>query len=262
MSIADAEPEDAPILAEISKRAFETDIEVGSKVKGGPRGYDSVKEHRRHTQSDWLDYIKYLYDGRIVGGMRVYRANDNGQYDIMGVFVDPEYHRKGIASTAFHLVMQRYSDARLWTLDTPEWNIRTRNLYGEKLGFVEKGLLRWEQDFDLIYYELLVDESYVHPITPIHELREDQRSVTVEAEVDSLGNIRKVYSKRDGKNHIVAEATLRDDTGSIVLTLWDDFIRQVKKGERIRIERGYTSLYQKSVFLNVGRYGRIIILTG
>ncbi len=31
-------------------------------------------------------------------------------------------------------VFQSFPDAKVWTLDTPEWNLRTRHFY-EKLGF-------------------------------------------------------------------------------------------------------------------------------
>ncbi len=261
VTIVDAQPEDAPLLAEISKRAFESDIEVGASAKGGPQGYDSKTAHRRDVESDYLDYIKILFNGELVGGMRVFRANDAGQYDIWGVFVDPEYHRRGIASRAFRLVMDRYPEAKIWTLDTPEWNVRTRRFYQDKLGFAKRGILRWEQDFDLIYYELLVDETYEHPLTPLAELVDGLKGLAVEGLVTSVGNIKKVYSKRDGKNHMVAEAGLQDGTGTATLTLWDDFIRQVRKGERVRIERAYTSMYDKELFLNVSRYGRLVILT-
>ena len=259
IEIANASPEDASALAKISKRAFESDTEVGATKKGGPSGYASVSAHRQDTLSPYLDYFKVLLDGKIVGGMRVRRANDVGQYDIWGVFVDPDYHRQGIGTKAFHLIMKRYDDAKLWTLDTPEWNVRTRAFY-ERMGFVQKGVLRWEEDFELIYYELLIDKSYEHPLTAIDGLDDGMNHLCVEARVISVGNIRKVYSKKDGKKHLVAEALLRDGTGEIALVLWDEFVRQAKKDELVRVEGGYTREFQGELSLNASRYGRIIIL--
>jgi GNAT superfamily N-acetyltransferase len=259
IEIADALPEDASVLAKISKRAFESDIEVGATKKGGPAGYASVAAHRQDTLSTYLDYIKILLDDKIAGGMRVHKANDAGQYDIWGVFVDPDYHRQGIGTKAFQLVMKRYDDARVWTLDTPEWNVRTRAFY-EGMGFVQKGVLRWEEDFELIYYELLIDESYEHPLVRIADLEDGMSHLSVEAKVLSIGNIRNVYSKKDGKKHLVAEALLRDKSGEVPLVLWDEFIRQVRKDELIRVEGGYTREFQGRLSLNASRYGRIIIL--
>ena len=66
--------------------------------------------------------------------MRVYKMGE-GHYEIFGVFIDPDYHRRGIGAKSFDLVLKRYPDGKRWTLDTPDWNIRTKNFY-EKLGFV------------------------------------------------------------------------------------------------------------------------------
>ncbi|MHA2351269.1 MAG: hypothetical protein ACXADL_16755 [Candidatus Thorarchaeota archaeon] len=41
-----AQPEDAEILTEISKRAFDSDIEVGAPGPGGPPDYDSERIQR------------------------------------------------------------------------------------------------------------------------------------------------------------------------------------------------------------------------
>lgn len=260
VEIAKADLQDAAKLAGISKRAFESDIEVGADKKGGPKGYDSVTAHRRHIESNYVEYIKILYGGEIVGGVRIFRADEFGQYDIWGLFVDPDYHRRAIASKALELVMKRYDDSKIWTLDTPKWNSRTKRFYEEKFGFQSKGILRCEQDFDLIYYELLVDDSYERPLKKIGNLEDGMQQLNVEAEVLSLGNIRKVYSKKDGKKHLVAEARISDETGEIDMVLWDNMIRQVRTGERIRAERAYTSVFRKELQLGVSRYGRIIIL--
>jgi GNAT superfamily N-acetyltransferase len=257
---ADVEVADAPRLAKISKRAFDSDIDVGAKTKGGPVGYDSVEHHKHHAESDYVDYLKILKDGEIVGGLRVFKADGAGQYDIWGLFVDPDLHRQGIAMKAMKLTMERYEDAKLWTLDTPEWNKRTRQFYEEKFEFVQKGIMRWEKEFDLIYYELLVDDSYRRDLTRIGKLENDMSRISVEGTVLSLGNIREVYSSRDGKKHSVADVRLQDETGEVSLILWDGFIRQVRKGERIRVERGYINSFRGQIQLNVSRYGRIIIL--
>ena len=147
IEVVKVSPEDAEVLADISKRSFESDVDVGSSVKGGPLGYDSVEVHRNHATRSRLDYLKVLYDGKIVGGMRVYKMGP-GHYEIMGVFIDPDFHRKGIGKKSFGMILGMYPDAKKWTLDTPDWNIRTKNFY-EQLGFVQYGVMRWETDFEL-----------------------------------------------------------------------------------------------------------------
>ena len=258
IEVLDALPEDAEILADISKRAFESDIEVGSSVKGGPMGYESVEVHRRDTKRDWLNYLKVLYNGRILGGMRVYKMHP-GHYEIMGVFVDPDYHRKGIGQRSFEIVMEMYPDAMKWTLDTPDWNIRTKNFY-EKLGFVQYGVMRWEPDFELRAYELLLDPDFTRDVTSIGELVDGMKQVTVEGTVDEIPPARNVVSKKDGKTHRIADARLSDETGSVKLVLWNDAIRQVNLSERIMVEKGYTTSFREEIQLNLSRFGRLIIL--
>jgi replication factor A1 len=68
---------------------------------------------------------------------------------------------------------------------------------------------------------------------------------------------RQITSRTDGSNHRVAEALVGDDTGCILLTLWDNMIDEVAANDKIKIENGYVSLFKGSMRLNVGRYGKI-----
>lgn len=251
-------PEDAEVLAEISKRAFNSDIRVGASGEGGPYGYDLVDIHRKDTERDWLDYLKVLYDGIIVGGMRVYRRG-KGEYEIMGVFIDPDYHRKGIGKKSFEIVLDMYPSAKRWTLDTPDWNIRTKNFY-EKLGFVQYGVMRWESDFELRAYELILEEGFQPECTPISDLSDGAKDVLVRGKIIDIDDRREVTSKKDGKTHHVADAKLADETGAIKLVLWNDMIRQVNQGESVLVDRGYVTSFRDVAQLNVSQFGRIVIL--
>ena len=253
-----AAPEDADILADISKRAFDSDIEVGAPGPGGPPGYDSVEEHRRDAENERLDYIKVLYEGKIVGGLRVWRVGPGHRY-IYGVFVDPDYHKHGIGTKSFEMVKAKYPDAKIWTLDTPEWNVRTKAFY-EKIGFIQKGVLRWEPEFELRYYELITDDSYELGNTVIRDLEDGMKKVIVEGTIDDFNEPQEVVSRKDSKTHQVMDTVLSDDTGSVKLVLWNEHIRQVKPGERVRIMPGYTNSFRGELQLNVSKWGQIIIL--
>ncbi len=253
-----AEPEDAEILADISKRAFDSDIEVGAPGKGGPPGYDSVENHRDAIESTAFDYLKILYDEKIVGGTSVFKMTDH-HYEAFNVFIDPDYHRKGIGTQSFELIKARYPEAKKWTLDTPVWNTRTK-LYYEKLGFKQYGVFRWAPAFELRAYQLVLDPDYEDRITRIADVAEGSQRYIVEGTVDGISDSREVFSRKDGKYHQVAEATLRDDSASIKLVLWDDMIRQVRVDERVRVETAYVSTFRDEMQLNVSKYGRIAIL--
>jgi replication factor A1 len=183
----------------------------------------------------------------------------SGHYYIYGVFIDPEYHRRGIGVGSFELVTQRYPDAKKWTLDTPEWNVRTKRFY-EKIGFVQKGILRWEPDFDLRFYEMITDDSYSLELTKIVDLEDGMKRVVVEGTISNVEETREVVSRKDSKPYSVANFSLTDESGSVKLVLWNNFIRQVNSGERIRIDPGYVSSFRGELQLNVSRWGQIIIL--
>ncbi len=140
MTLERARLEDAPLLAEISRRAFHSDVNCGApNPEGGPPGYDSADWQRAMMASANYDEIvlnEGLPDGgrTIIGGMISFAQGD-GHYTLGRVFLDPGYHRRGLGLAAIRLLFARYPDARRWSLDTPTWNVRTRAFY-RKLGFV------------------------------------------------------------------------------------------------------------------------------
>lgn len=259
ISIAHAEPEDAEILADISKRAFDSDVGFGASGEGGPPGYDSIEHHRKSIQETSFDYLKFVYEARIVGGTSVYKIAEN-HYEIFNVFINPDYHRRGIGRQSFELIKAMYTQAKRWTLDTPVWNTRTKSYY-EKLGFTQYGVFRWVPTFELRAYELILDPEYKIETTRIADVSDGDKKHIVEGIVDSISDPREVFSKKDSKYHQVADAILKDDSASMKLVLWDNMIRQVRKNEKIRIETAYISTFRDELQLNVSKYGRIAILS-
>jgi len=94
----------------------------------------------------------------------------------------------------------------------------------------------------------------------IKDLRDGMRRVDAEGEIAEMAEPRSVNLK-SGDQARVADCTLKDDTGQIKLSLWDDQIDQVRIGARVRITNGYTNSFRGEVRLNVGRYGRLDVLT-
>jgi len=256
--------EDAETLAEISKRAFHSDINVGAPKgendtsgEGGPPGYDSPEFQARMMKV--CHYYKAIFGGRIVGGLITSRRRPS-HYELERIFVDPEYHNRGIATRAFEQVFAMYPDAKIWTLGTPEWNVKTKHFY-EKLGFVQMGWTKeGESDWRGRFYEKVMpsDEPYVRD--KIKELREGMRSVEVEAKVLEKSEVRTVRSGRTGEMYRLAEAAIGDETGTMKLVLWSDQVRQVDVGDKVRIEGGYVTSFRGEPQLSISRYGRIISL--
>ncbi len=92
----------------------------------------------------------------------------------------------------------------------------------------------------------------------IASLQPKQGKVEVEAEVVELGSIRE-FSKF-GKSGRVANATLKDDSGKIKLTLWNDEIDRVKVGLRVRVSNGYVNEWQGEKQLTAGRFGKLEVV--
>ncbi|MCS7098214.1 MAG: hypothetical protein NZ922_04485 [Candidatus Methanomethyliaceae archaeon] len=70
-------------------------------------------------------------------------------------------------------------------------------------------------------------------------------------------NPAKEVSTRDGKKHNVAEVLVGDDTGCVLMSLWDDNINKVQVGQTISIKNAYITLFKGSMRLNIGRYGSL-----
>ena len=90
----------------------------------------------------------------------------------------------------------------------------------------------------------------------VEKLTPRSRKVNIVAEVASKSETRTVS---DGA-HRVADALVGDETGSVVLTLWDDNINEIKEGDTVKITNGYVNLFRGNMRLNIGRYGNLEIL--
>jgi len=92
--------------------------------------------------------------------------------------------------------------------------------------------------------------------TKIKDLTPQSKRVDVLAKCLDVGEPKEIPG-RFGNTRRVAEATLADDTASIVMSLWDDQIGTVSKEETIKIKNGYVSLVRGHMRLNVGKYGTL-----
>ncbi len=78
----------------------------------------------------------------------------------------------------------------------------------------------------------------------------------MEVSVSSVSPVREVTLKT-GERASVMDVTVEDDSGSVVLTLWNENTQKVKDGSHLRIENGYVSTFRGEMRLNVGRYGKL-----
>jgi replication factor A1 len=85
------------------------------------------------------------------------------------------------------------------------------------------------------------------------------RRVDAEGEIVEMSEPRTVNLRTGGEAR-VADAQLKDDSGQIKLSLWDDQIDMVKQGTKVMVTNGYTNSFRGELRLNVGRYGKLEVL--
>lgn len=91
----------------------------------------------------------------------------------------------------------------------------------------------------------------------IKDLKPFNKRIDVTFKVLEKGEPREVTSKVDQSSHKVAEAKIGDATGTIFLTLWDDMIEKFEVGKAYTIKNTNTSLFQKTLRVNIGRYAEV-----
>jgi len=94
-------------------------------------------------------------------------------------------------------------------------------------------------------------------ITKVKDLTPRSDKVNVLVKVTGVGEPKEIPNRFGGEARKVAEARVGDETGTIILSLWQDQIGSVNEGDVLSIENGYVSLVRGHMHLNVGKYGKM-----
>ncbi len=92
----------------------------------------------------------------------------------------------------------------------------------------------------------------------VNELQAKQGNVDIEVEIVSVDEPREF--QKFGMTGRVANATAKDDTGEIKVTLWNEQIDQVKAGDKVKITKGYVNEWQGEKQLTTGKFGQLEVL--
>ncbi|MCX6710064.1 MAG: SOSS complex subunit B family protein [Candidatus Woesearchaeota archaeon] len=93
----------------------------------------------------------------------------------------------------------------------------------------------------------------------ISEIKPGQGKIDISGEITDKSGIREFT--KFGKSGRVANATIKDESGSISLTLWNDDIEKVNEGDIVKIENGYANEWQGQVQLSTGKFGKLEIVS-
>ncbi|MFH1835042.1 MAG: OB-fold nucleic acid binding domain-containing protein [Methanobacteriota archaeon] len=90
----------------------------------------------------------------------------------------------------------------------------------------------------------------------------DIKDLKPNASVDSIsGEITSVEEPREFTNFRgsgrVANAVLKDDSGEVKLTLWNEQVDQVTIGSKVVIENGWCKEYRGELQVSTGKFGTL-----
>jgi len=89
----------------------------------------------------------------------------------------------------------------------------------------------------------------------ISEVQANQGKIEVTATVIEKQDVR-TFNKF-GKEGRVCTAKLKDDSGEILLTLWNDDIEKVGQGDTIKVVNGWCAEFRGERQLSAGKFGSI-----
>ena len=96
-------------------------------------GYNTSKERMTNTILNRIVY-KIISDNKIIGNISI-KDNHDSTYNLGCICVIPDYENKGIGQKAIRFIENEFSDATLWTLETPADKKRNHYFY-KKAGYV------------------------------------------------------------------------------------------------------------------------------
>ncbi|MHA1131582.1 MAG: hypothetical protein ACTSRC_16005 [Candidatus Helarchaeota archaeon] len=103
--------------------------------------------------------------------------------------------------------------------------------------------------------ELSSDEQEEY--TAVKNLRPSLRSINLKVKCASIDETREGYSKKTGESYKVTEALVGDETGCVLVTLWNEIIQQIEVDKVYSFTNVYTSIFKNSLRLNIGKYGKV-----
>ena len=100
-------------------------------------------------------------------------------------------------------------------------------------------------------------EPKVDSVLKIRDLKPNDIHINIHVKVLEKQVERTIFSKRDKQSHRVAEFLVGDETGTIVMSAWDNTIDRIKINSVYKITNAYIDDNSGYLRLNIGRHSRI-----
>ena len=92
----------------------------------------------------------------------------------------------------------------------------------------------------------------------VKDIKPNQGNIDLVLEVVDMEEPREF--EKFGKKGKVCNAKVKDGSGEIKLTLWNDDIDKIHVGDKIHLQNGWCSAYRDERQLSTGKFGKIEIL--
>lgn len=135
---------DAEALVAVQLKAFAIDVDICGE---GPPGYDSPARQKELMKTSY--YYKIVDENLIIGGFYIY-AKTKGHYDIVRLFVDPEYQGMGVGTMALKHIETIFEDIELLELEASDFR-KDNHVYYEKRGFAKVGEVKYSEGCSYLY---------------------------------------------------------------------------------------------------------------
>ncbi|MBI2565101.1 hypothetical protein HYV79_03895 [Candidatus Woesearchaeota archaeon] len=90
----------------------------------------------------------------------------------------------------------------------------------------------------------------------VNELKDKSSVEEITLKITSKDEPREV---RDGSLR-VCSCTGEDETGKVTVTLWNIDVDKVKEGDTIKITKGWSQIYNKTMQVSTGRFGKLEVV--
>jgi replication factor A1 len=92
----------------------------------------------------------------------------------------------------------------------------------------------------------------------IKDLKPNQGKVDIVATVKEKDEPRTF--EKFGKQGQVCNAKLEDESGTVVLTLWNEDVESIKVGDKVHLQNGWCSEYKGERQVSSGKFGKIEVV--
>jgi hypothetical protein len=128
-------PSDYEILCKIMTSAFNEDTAIHTNIQeDGPTGYNDGSLIKKLNEHENFENIKIIYKDNIVGAYTI-GIKENNEYSLEMLYLDPNYREDHLGSIIWKDIEQKYTAAKKWMVETPDYSKRNHHFYAKKCGF-------------------------------------------------------------------------------------------------------------------------------